>query len=296
MNNKTNTLLTVGIFAASSSLFAQGGFALFGESGPGLNPEQRTVRPISAPYYHEDAFITSDLRAWYVEHDFDSDTAGVLNNGSAMVAALQIRIALTERLQLVAYKDGYTEFDDAGALRNDSGVNDLAAGLKWAFIQDWTNQFHMAAGIGYELGVGDADVLQDSDELRLWISANKGFDRLHFGATLNFLKALDSDDSRFGNADMMTLHLHGDYYLTEWFSPVVELNGYLAQDKGVLPFSGVDAGSLPGGEENDTYTVAFGGELRIVEALGLRVAYETELNDNVSLFGDRWTLSAVYEF
>lgn len=296
MNNKINTLLTVGIFAAGSSTFAQGGFVLFGESGPGLDPEQRVVRPISAPYFHEDAFITTDLRAWYLEHDFDSDTATVLNNGSAMVAALQIRVALTEQLQLVAYKDGYTEFDDAGNLGDNSGMNDLAAGLKWAFIQDWENQLHVAAGIGYELSVGEEDVLQDSDELRLWLSANKGFGRLHFGATANFLKAMDSDDSLLGNADMVTLHVHADYYLTEWFSPVVELNGYMAQDEGAVPFSGVDAGSLPGGEENDTYTIAFGGELRVVDGLGLRAAYETELNDNVSLFGDRWTLSAVYEF
>jgi hypothetical protein len=296
MNYKRQTLLTAGIFAAGSSIFAQGGFVLFGGSGSELSPEQRVVRPISAPYFHEDAFVTTDLRAWYVEHDFDSDTAAVLNKGSAMVAALQVRIALTERLQLVAYKDGYTEFDDAGALADNSGMNDLAAGLKWAFVQDWENQFHLAAGLGYELGVGEEDVLQDSDELRLWLSANKGFDRLHLGATANFLKAMDSDDSLLGNADMITLHLHADYYLTEWFSPVLELNGYLAQDKGALPFSGVDAGSLPGGSENDTYTVALGGELRVVDGLGLRVAYETELNDNVSLFGDRWTLSAVYEF
>lgn len=296
MNNKLPTLLAVGVFAAGSSIFAQGGFVLFGDTSPGLDPEQRFVRPISAPYFHEDAFVTTDLRAWYVQHDFDSDTAAVLNNGSAMVAALQVRVALTEQLQLVAYKDGYTEFDDAGALGNNSGTNDLAAGLKWALVQDWESQFHLAAGIGYEFSLGDEDVLQDSDELRLWLSANKGFDRMHFGATLNFLKAMDSDDSLLGNADMITVHLHADYYLTEWFSPVVELNGYLAQDTGAVPFSGVDAGSLPGGEENDTYTIVIGGELRVVDDLGLRVAYETELNDSDSLFGDRWTLSAVYEF
>ncbi|MGJ8652155.1 MAG: hypothetical protein ACSHX8_02670 [Opitutaceae bacterium] len=55
--------------------------------------------------------------------------------------------------------------------------------------------------------------------------------------------------------------------------------------------------SLTGGEENDTCTIALGAELRpLCENLGLRIAYETELNNNISLFGDRWTLSAVYEF
>lgn len=298
MNNKVNSLLSLGLLAWGVSLNAQGGFVLFGDSSTELASEQKAVRPISAPYFHEDAFVTTDLRAWYLEHDFDSDTAGVLNNGSASVMALQVRVALTDRLQLVAYKDGYTEFDDAGALDDNSGWNDIGAGLKWAFIQDWENQFHMAVGVGYEFAFGDDEVLQDTSEFRLWLSANKGFDKLHFGATANLILSEDDDDGLLGNSDMITLHLHADYYLTEWFSPVVELNGYLAQDANPAPldFSGVDAGSLPGGEGNDTYTIAVGGEIRLLEGLGLRLAYEDELSTNDSLFGDRWTVSAVYEF
>jgi hypothetical protein len=296
MNNKTNTLLALGLLALGFSLNAQGGFVLFGESGAELAPEQKAVRPITAPYFHEDAFVTTDLRAWYLSHDFDSDTAAVLGNGSVEVMALQVRVALTKSLQFVAYKEGYTRFDDALALNNNSGWNDIGAGIKWAFLQDWENQFHMAAGVGYEFGFGDEEVLQDTNELRLWLSANKGFDKLHFGAAVNLILSEDDNANAFGNSDMITLHLHADYYLTEWFSPVVELNGYLAQDTGVLPVSGVDAVSLGGGEENDSYTIAVGGEFRFLDDLGLRLAYETELNDSDSLFGDRWTLSAVYEF
>ncbi len=72
---------------------AQGGFVLFGDSGVEVAPEQKAVRPISAPYFHEDAFIMTDVCAWYLEHDFDSETAGVLNEGSVMAAALQVRVA-----------------------------------------------------------------------------------------------------------------------------------------------------------------------------------------------------------
>jgi len=301
MNSKIQTLASLGLLALGYTLNAQGGFVLFGDTDVDIAAEQKAVRPISAPYFHEDSFVTTDVRAWYVAHDFDSDTKAITNNGSVSVMALQVRVALTESLQFVAYKDGYTEFDDAGALDDNSGWNDIGAGIKWAFIQDWENQFHMAAGIGYEFSFGDSDVLQDSDELRLWLSANKGFDKLHLGATVNAILSEDDSDSLLGNSDMITLHLHADYYLTEWFSPVLEINGYLAQDEApaalsAIDFSGVDAGSLPGGEENDTYTVALGGEIRVIDGLGLRVAYETELNDNDSLFGERWTVSAVYEF
>lgn len=49
---------------------------------------------------------------------------------------------------------------------------------------------------------------------------------------------------------MITVHLHADYYLNEWFSPVIEVNGYFVTDEGpgAVPFSGVDAVSVSGGE------------------------------------------------
>jgi len=181
-------------------------------------------------------------------------------------------------------------------LGNEGGWNDIGAGLKWAFVQNRENQFHMAAGIGYEIGWGDDDVLQDTDELRLWLSANKGFGNLHLGAVVNYIIADDDMEGTLGNADMVTAHFHADYYLTEWLSPVIEINGYLSQDDG-SPFSGVDAVSVLGGGDEDTWTGALGFELRpLGPDLGIRAAYETELSDNISLFGHRWALSAVYEF
>ncbi len=316
MNSKTNTLLSLGLLALGASLNAQGGFVLFGDSGTEIAPEQKAVRPISAPYFHEDSFVTTDLRAWYVSHQFDGDTQALLGKGDVTVAALQVRLALTESLQLVAYKDGHTEFDGAGALNNNDGLNDIGAGLKWAFYQNWEEQLHFAAGIGYEFGWGDDEVLQDTDELRLWLSWNKGFDALHLGATVNYIASMDSDKDAVGDAipiftgaavgvsDMITVHFHADYYLTDWFSPVVELNGYLARDSNATiaavngsDVSGVDAVSLPGGKNEPTWTYALGFEVRpLGEDFGIRVAYEDQLNGTSSLFGDRWTLSAVYEF
>jgi hypothetical protein len=43
-------------------------------------------------------------------------------------------------------------------------------------------------------------------------------------------------------------------------------------------------------------TFALGGELRPTQGLGVRLAYEAPLTDNVDLFGYRWTLSAVWGF
>jgi hypothetical protein len=293
MNYTKLSLLSLGLVATGSLATAGSeGFVLFGDNVAKPALEQKAVRPISAPYFHEDSFVTTDLRAWYLTHDLDTV------EGDVTVAALQVRLALTESLQLVAYKDGYTDFE-GGALVGADGWNDIGAGIKWAFLQDWENQLHAAVGIGYEFGFGDDEVLQDTDELRLWASVNKGFDKLHLGATVNYIIAEDNEDNAFGNADIVTVHLHADYYLTEWLSPVVEVNGYFVQDAGSADagFSGVDAVSVGGGEDEDTITGVLGLELRpFCENSAIRVAYETELSDNVGLFGDRWTFSAIYEF
>ena len=292
MKNTINTIilaLTITAFPLSNA-FA--GFTLLSGNSEPPPPENKAVRPLTAPFFHEDAFVTTDLRAWYLHHELGEV------NGELDVLALQVRVALTENIQLLAYKDGYSIFDGTDdAQLNNEGWNDLGLGIKYALYQDWGSQTHIAVGAGYEFGFGDYDILQDTDELRFWVSANKGFDKLHLGATANYIIANGTSDGLLGNSDMFTLHLHADYYVCKWISPVLELNGYFVQQGNTLPFSGVDVGSINGGEKEDTITYALGFELRPLDQLGLRVAYETQLNNSeISLFGQRWSFSGVYEF
>lgn len=65
-----------------------------------------------------------------MNHQFPGNSP--IGGGDANVYALQIRAALTDSLQFVAYKDGYVDFN-SGAV-DDSGMNDLGAGIKWAFL------------------------------------------------------------------------------------------------------------------------------------------------------------------
>ena len=268
-------------------------FVLLGDPSADVDRslEHRFVHPVTVPYFHEDSFITSDVRAWYAYHNFPKNSP--IAGGDASVYAVQLRLAITNQIQLVAYKDGYTEFDSG--LVDDGGWNDVAAGIKWNFLQDWHNQFHMAAGIGYEFSVGDDQVLQDNEELRLWLSINKGFDRLHLGGTINFFFAPDKSDG-LGNSDHLIWNLHLDYYVCEWFSPVLELSGFHVMDEGteVLPFSGVDVTNLGGGA--DVVTIGLGAEFRPASNIAIRAAYEMPLTRKEDLYGYRWTFSAIFSF
>jgi hypothetical protein len=302
INQRTYRHLLAAAFAtglASQATAQHADFVLFGESDPAFaaqTDEQKFVAPITSPYYNENSFITSDVRAWYVYHQFDND--GIANGGiggNVQVAAVQVRLALTDRLQLVAYKDGYAWFDDSAV--NDEGWNDVAAGLKYNFYRDVEEQLYMSGGVGYQIDLGDSDVLQDDEILRLWVSADKGFDKLHVGGTFNYFIPTGSESS-FGDSETLSWHVHADYYLTEWFSPVVNFNGYHTVDEGTvtLPFNGVDVANLGGGEGEDVITMGLGGEFRFWEDFAFRAAYEFALTDNSQLFGDRFTVSLTYDF
>ena len=148
-------VLTAAAGLAASAQHAD--FVLFGEPNPEADqvaPERQHVHPVTAGFYHEDSFVTSDIRAWYLYHDFPKSTA--ISGGNVQAYAVQVRVALTDQLQFVAYKDGYANFE-AGLLQDD-GFLDVAAGLKWNFLQDWENDLHAAVGIGYELGVTEATI------------------------------------------------------------------------------------------------------------------------------------------
>ena len=293
----TASVAAAGLMSAGFATAQSADFVLFGEPNPaaaGQAAEQVHVAPVSAPYYHEDSFNTSDLRAWFVYHDFPQSST--LAGGNAKVYALQVRLALTEQLQFLAVKDGYTDLDSG--LLGDDGWNDIAAGLKWSFLQDFENQLHAAVGFTYEIGIGDDEVFGEDEELRLFASVDKGFDKLHTGLTANLIIPTDGEDP-LGNSTSLFLHARADYYLCEWFSPTVNLNGYFTLDEGdntPLNFNGVDVANLGGGKSEDVITAAVGGEFRVLEGLGLRGAYEFPLTDNDDLFGYRWTFSAVYSF
>lgn len=272
-------------------------FVLFGDAiqeAADLSITQQFVHPITSPYFHEDSFVTSDLRAWFLYHQFPGES--LIGGGHAFVEALQVRLALTPSVQLVAYKDGFTQFDTP--LVNEDGVNDVAAGLKWAFLQDYKNQFHAALGAGFQFPWGDQDILQNDAEVRFWSSINKGFDRLHLGATLNVFLATGDDDA-LGNSDRLSWHVHADYGVCDWFSPVVEFNGYHIINAGVspLPFHGLDVGNFGLGEDDPVVAFGAGFEIRPIGALGLRFAWEIPITDNDDdLFSQRITASVRFSF
>ncbi|HVT79210.1 MAG TPA: hypothetical protein VHM90_01025, partial [Phycisphaerae bacterium] len=190
---------------------------------------------------------------------------------------------------------GYT-FIHSGLTTSD-GWNDIAAGLKWNFVQDYKTQLYASAGAGYQFPWGESAVLQNKEDVRLWLSVNKGFGPLHLGATVNYLKDMGAQGP-FGAASQMSEHLHIDYFVCKYFIPVVEFNFYeqLTHHNASLPIQGADVTLLGGGVADFIPTVAIGFEMRPINKVAIRAAVERNMKNHNDIFDNRLTLSAVVSF
>jgi hypothetical protein len=280
---------------AAGAASAQGIGALFSDA-PLNNPtgDNQFVAPVTSPYYNENSLVTNDVRAWFVYHKFNPGALGA--DANATDYAVQVRVALLDRLQFVAYKDGYLDFD--GAV-NTEGWNDLAAGLKYQFVHDDEQHLYAAAGAGYEVRTGESDALQNDSEIRAWGSVDKGWDKFHAGATLNYRMSTSGDTDDNGNSDILSWHVRADYRLTEYFSPVAEINGYhiISDSASGIALNGADVLNLGATNADASITAGLGAEFRAGPDIAVRAAYEVPLTSNNSnLFGTRLTLSLVYSF
>lgn len=78
------------------------------------------ISPISNPFFFEDPRTLTEARFIYAHHKLP----GTLGGGDLDVVALQLRAALTDRLSIVAAKDGFVFAGSDAPL--DDGWNDVS--------------------------------------------------------------------------------------------------------------------------------------------------------------------------
>ena len=123
------------------------------------------ISPMSNFIFFEDPRTLTEARAIFFNHTLP-DSIGTLGlpGGDVRLYALQLRFALTERLSVIAVKDGFIEADlDPGPLDGllDDGWAAITAGLKYNLYQDSCRGRLLSAGFTYELPIGSQRTLQD---------------------------------------------------------------------------------------------------------------------------------------
>lgn len=263
------------------------------------------VSPVSNPLFFEDPHITSDLRPLFLYHKID-DTF-VTHGGFARVYAVQLRYAITERLGFIATKDGFMQLRPTAVLPHKDGWNDLAAGLKYAIIDDKEKDLIVTPGFKLQIPTGSQRIYQGGNEavgtgngLGEWdvfVSAQKGWDKLHLTGNAGV---------RIPNnfyAQNMELHYSAqvDYATCQYFIPYITASAFTPLNNAhglALGREGYDVYNF-GTSNGAGKTEAFGGvgfRSRVCKRVDLGFGYDRGLTHPQGLFDSRWTVDAIIRF
>jgi hypothetical protein len=255
-----------------------------------------TISPVANPLFFEDPVIRNEIRPVFVHHRIDPSF--VTGDGEAQLYALQLRFAITERLAFIAAQDGYMDISTEG-LGDLSGWMDLAAGFKYALIDDKENEFILTPGFTFFIPVGDEEVFQGkgSGEWNLFVSAAKGFDRLHLTGNVGVRLPHESD----AQSTMLHYSLMADYYTCRYFIPFVVANAWTVVSEGngiALDSEGYDVINFGSSRAGGTtqMTVGAGFRSRILDNVDFGVAYEKAVLSPEGLTDDRLTVDLSIRF
>ncbi len=275
----------------------------FGFAPRKADPFDSFARPVTNVSFHH-PFIWSELRPLFIYNWFPE--TGILQGGRVKVYAMQIHVALTETLQLTAYKDGYADFE-SGVFDNESGFVDLAVGLKYNVWKDIEKLRTLSFGLTYEFTEpGDKDVLEGQGDgfFDLFGSYAQTFGDVNFIGTAGVFIPRDSDqDNR-----AFHWHLHADLPVSDDFAPLVEVNGFSYRGNGkrnaglgenvplgieAADYTTLGAGNVDG---HDLVTGAIGFRYKISEDVSIGAAWEIPLTSRKDTMQKRLTMDLVLRF
>lgn len=272
--------------------------------------KSKLITPVANPIYFEDPRITSEVRPIFMQHwlpdTFDFSGGSVPLGGDAQVFAVQLRYALTERLALIATKDGYIQFKPGGALQANHGYGwaDLAAGVKYLLVDSEEHHFLLTPGLTITLPTGSPSVHQGDGggEWNLFVSGAKAWNDFHVTGNLGFRIPNNFDEQ----TAQMHYSLQLDYYVHKYFIPFFALNGYTILTDGddlllgAVPLNTEMYDLINFGSTNakGTTQLTVGGGFRshLLENLDVGVAYEVGVVEPVGIFDSRVTVDMIWRF
>ena len=261
---------------------------------------KRYVPPLAQPYFNETPYITTEARLVYLYNEIPKGF--VTGGGSINIFAAQIRLALTERLGLIATKDGYTILKFDNVLPNSDGFENISLGFKYALFQRPEEEEIISFGIRYEpptgsLSTGGINLQGKGDGfLDYFLTGGKSNNKWGIQGSLGIQQALDTDY----NSSFFHWHAHIDYEMFKNLFPLIELNGLTAVDDGnrteISDFEGNDAANFGSTSSKHVVSGTAGFRYRFTKNTILGVGYETALTEQKDLLEYRTNLDLTIHF
>jgi hypothetical protein len=263
---------------------------------------ERYVPPVTNPAFNETPFITTEAKPLYVYHDIPDDF--ISGGGNVQVGALQLRLAFTERLGLIATLDGYTAIDFNDVLEDDDGPNDIAFGLKYAFVHDVANGIIGTAGLRYTAPAGNLETSgielngTGAGYLNPFVTGAYLFGDAQLQGSMGVQVALSEDNWSFFHASV-----HGDYEVFDSFFPFVEANVFAPIDGGdaiggpLSNLTGADIVDIGAEDPVTIFTIGGGARYRLTDWAIFGAGVEGNLtNREDTVFGWRVTTDFTLHF
>lgn len=239
--------------------------------------------PLSNPVQFQDPRSLTEARFLFMGNWARPGTP-VIGKGAIQVYALQLRVALTERLQLYANKDGIVRLSPNPG-RSVTGLANIMAGLKYAWIRDVENQFLFSTAVQYEAPTGYANILQNqgSGLLGVFGILGKEFgDNYH--AILQFGQNIAVQNQQTGYF-MTSFHIDKRFGR---ITPFYEANWFYYNQPGKFLPVGIEGGGwvdVGASKVNglNFVTNAVGTKVDLTDWAELGVGYEFQLSDRKML-------------
>lgn len=266
------------------------GQGLMGLLGGLIKPSDHSfddfVSPMINFVFFEDPRTLTELRPIFVNHWVPGTIGtGIPAGGSIQLLAMQFRVAITERLSVIAVKDGYI-FDNTGGALNgllDDGWADVTAGLKYNVYRNVETGTLGSLGFTYEMPVGSGQALQSigDGEFHLFGSFGQRFlgDNMHYLSTVGCRLPVDNN--------VQSSAIHWDHHLDVKVTDKVYLFTEFAwwhwtSDASLglpLGVNGQDLFNLPSSNVagNDLLTESIGVKLKPARNIEIGLAYEFPL-------------------
>ena len=244
-------------------------FGLFKRSEPCFDS---FISPMTNPVFFEDPRNLTEARAIFLQHNVPAATGG----GDVRLLALQLRAAITDRLSIIATKDGYIMSTNSLI---DDGWADVAAGLKYVLFANPTTQRIMSAGFTYEMPVGSPRAFQGNGDGEFHIFATGGMEIFDYGHWIS-ASGFRLPGDRGAESSMWYWSNHLDYEVRDGWYAVAETNWFNWIDSGDnTALAGIEGGDLfnfgsTGVTGNNIVTQAFGVKYKRNRHRELGVAFE----------------------
>lgn len=257
------------------------------------------IGPITNPVFSKDPRSLTEARALFIHNSIDPNS--LLGPGNFQAYALQIRLALTERLTFIADKDGFATIrPNSGP--HTSGFLNVGAGLKYVFLRDVENQTLGAAGFMYEIPSGQPGAYSNfgNGTFTFFLTGGKELSdqRTHVLGTVGYQVPVDST----ANSSYYYTSLHIDRQYGKFY-PLLECNWfhYVAAGNHGFP-TGIGEGDgllnlgTSGVVGNDLVTLAVGAKYRFTNCAELGAAWEFPVSNRHDLLNNRVTVDFILRY